>query len=139
MDTIRSRNILAFTVPLIVSQSVILLNGIIDLAIVGPLGTPAVAVVSVSAAICTVLFNFLEGFRTGTTVLVSGAAALGDEHQIEDVFRTALFLSAATGAAHRGLGGGGTPPPFPGAPAALRPHRTLQAARRLRLVLAHAL
>ena len=98
-DIIRFRTILALTAPLIISQSVILANGIIDLVIVGPLGTGAVAAVSLSTAVCIVLFNFLEGFRTGTTVLVSGAAAMNDDARIQNLVRTALFLAALIGSA----------------------------------------
>ena len=95
-ENIRFRTIWSLTAPLIIAQSVILVNGIVDLVIIGPIGTGAVAAASISNAICAVLFNFLEGFRTGTTVLVSGST--GNESRIRDVVRTAFVLCAVTGA-----------------------------------------
>ena len=65
--------------PIIAAQSVVLLNGMIDLAFVGPLGTEAIAAVAVANALCAVVFNFLEGLRLGTTVLVARFSASGEK------------------------------------------------------------
>lgn len=65
--------------PIIAAQSVVLLNGMIDLAFVGPLGTEAIAAVAVANALCAVIFNFLEGLRLGTTVLVARFSASGEK------------------------------------------------------------
>ena len=65
--------------PIIAAQSVVLLNGMIDLAFVGPLGTEAIAAVAVANALCAVIFNFLEGLRLGTTVLVARFSASGEQ------------------------------------------------------------
>ena len=64
--------------PIIAAQSVVLLNGMIDLAFVGPFGTEAIAAVAVANALCAVIFNFLEGLRLGTTVLVARFSAAGE-------------------------------------------------------------
>ncbi len=85
--------------PVIVAQSVVLVNGLIDLAFIGPYGTEAIAAVSIANALCATLFNFLEGFRLGTTVLVSGAAAANNINKAAAVVNCGLFLVAVIGAA----------------------------------------
>lgn len=79
--------------PLIISQAVILLNGMIDLAFIAPFGTEAIAAVSIANALCATLFNFLEGFRIGTTVLIARAAAAKNRVSGRTVLNTGLFLA----------------------------------------------
>lgn len=83
--------------PVIIAQSVVLISGIIDLAFIGPYGTEAIAAVSVANALCATLFNFLEGFRLGTTVLISKAAAANDVQKASAVVNSGLFLVALIG------------------------------------------
>ena len=78
--------------PVIAAQSVVLLNGMIDLAFIGPYGTEAIAAVSIANALCAVLFNFLEGFRLGTTVLIAKASAASDAPKATGVINAAVFL-----------------------------------------------
>lgn len=83
--------------PVIIAQSVVLINGIIDLAFIGPFGTEAIAAVAVANALCATLFNFLEGFRIGTTVLISKASAANNVPKIIAVINSGLFLVAIIG------------------------------------------
>jgi putative MATE family efflux protein len=83
--------------PVIAAQSVVLINGMIDLAFIGPYGTEAIAAVSIANALCATLFNFLEGFRLGTTVLISKASAANDVPKATAVVNTGLFLVAIIG------------------------------------------
>lgn len=83
--------------PLIISQSVILISGMIDLAFIGPYGTEAIAAVSIANALCATLFNFLEGFRLGTTVLIAKASAANDVPKATAVISTGLFLATIIG------------------------------------------
>lgn len=83
--------------PVIIAQSVILINGMIDLAFIGSYGTEAIAAVAIANAICATLFNFLEGFRLGTTVLISKAAAANDGPKTMAVINAGLFLAATIG------------------------------------------
>lgn len=84
--------------PVIVAQSVVLINGMIDLAFIGPYGTEAIAAVSIANALCATLFNFLEGFRLGTTVLIAKASAANDTAMASAVVNCGLFLVAVIGA-----------------------------------------
>jgi len=84
--------------PVIVAQSTVLITGLIDLAFIGPYGTEAIAAVSLANALCATLFNFLEGFRLGTTVLAARAAADDDKAGAAAVVNCGLFLVAALGA-----------------------------------------
>lgn len=83
--------------PVIVAQSVVLISGIIDLAFIGPYGTEAIAAVSIANALCATLFNFLEGFRLGTTVLIAKASAANDVPKATAVVNAGLFLAAVIG------------------------------------------
>ncbi|CVK21883.1 MATE family efflux transporter [Sporomusa sphaeroides] len=83
--------------PVIAAQSVVLINGMIDLAFIAPYGTEAIAAVSIANALCAVLFNFLEGFRLGTTVLVAEASAGNNAPKATAAVSSGLFLAAITG------------------------------------------
>lgn len=83
--------------PVIIAQSVVLINGMIDLAFIGPYGTEAIAAVSIANALCATLFNFLEGFRLGTTILISKASATEDIPKATAIINAGLFLAATIG------------------------------------------
>lgn len=83
--------------PIIISQSIVLISGMIDLAFIGPYGTEAIAAVSIANAICGTLFNFFEGFRIGTTILIAKASAAGNLSKGIGVVNTGLFLAAIIG------------------------------------------
>lgn len=83
--------------PVIMAQSVVLMTGMIDLAFIGPYGTEAIAAVSIANAICATLFNFLEGFRLGTTVLIARAWAADDMAKATAIVNAALFLAGLFG------------------------------------------
>lgn len=91
------KSITLMALPIIVSQSVVLLGGMLDLAFIAPFGTEAIAAVAVANAICSTAINFLEGFRLGTTVLVSKAAGDGNAAKITAVVHTGLFLALVLG------------------------------------------
>lgn len=91
------KKIIKLALPVTISQSIILLSGMIDLAFIGPYGTEAIAAVSVANILCATLFNFFEGFRIGTTVLIAKAAATNDTKKITAVVNTGLFLSILVG------------------------------------------
>lgn len=92
------KKIIRLALPLILSQSVVLIGGMIDLAFIGPYGTDAIAAISIANALCATLFNFLEGFRLGTTVLIANAAAANNEAKATAVVNTGLFLAVIIGA-----------------------------------------
>lgn len=83
--------------PVIIAQSAVIINGMIDLAFISPYGTEAIAAVSIANALCATLFNFLEGFRLGTTVLVSRASAANDVPKATAVVNSGLFVVAIIG------------------------------------------
>ena len=83
--------------PMMVAQSAVFISGLIDLAFIGPYGAAAIAAVSIANAICATLFNFFEGFRLGTTVLIAKAAALSDSPKGASVINAGIVLVAAIG------------------------------------------
>lgn len=83
--------------PMMVAQSTVFISGMIDLAFIGPYGAGAIAAVSIANAICATLFNFFEGFRLGTTVLIAKTAATNDSQEGASVIRAGFVLAAAIG------------------------------------------
>lgn len=83
--------------PVTIAQAAVLLGGLIDLAFIGPFGTEAIAAVSIANALCATLFNFLDGFRLATTVLIAKAAAAGNWPKATAVVNSGLFLAAVIG------------------------------------------
>lgn len=94
MKLISYKEIAKLAWPVTLSQGIMLVNGIVDLGFISPLGTEAIAAVAVSNVICVTLMNFFEGFRLGTTVLVAKAAK---PQQAASILNTALFLAAVLG------------------------------------------
>lgn len=74
-----TRNILKLTWPAIVSYSTVIFVGIIDLLFIRDDGTIAIAIVATANSFLTGLYQFLEGMKSGTTVLV--AKYLGEKHK----------------------------------------------------------
>lgn len=97
MELISYKKIMNLAFPLIISQSVVLAGGLIDLAFIGVYGTEAIAAVSIANALCATLFNFLEGFRLGTTVLIAKTSAANNTPQATAIVNAGLFLAALIG------------------------------------------
>lgn len=96
-QVISYKNIFKLALPVTLSQSAVILSGLIDLAFVSSYGTSAIAAVSIANVIVSTLYNFLEGLRTGTTVLVSKASELKDTDRITAVFNIGLFVALVIG------------------------------------------
>jgi putative efflux protein, MATE family len=96
-NIISYRQIAKLAVPVILAQSVVIVTGMIDLAFIGPYGTDAIAAVSIANALCATLFNFLEGFRLGTTVLVARYSAADNASRASAAVNAGLFLVAVVG------------------------------------------
>lgn len=91
------KNIFKLAFPVTISQSTIVISGLTDLAFVSRYGTRAIAAVSIANVIIATLYNFLEGIRAGTTVLVSKAAELKEDEQITATLNIGLAVSLAVG------------------------------------------
>ena len=96
MNIISYKEICKLAWPVTISQGIMLINGMVDLAFISPFGTDAIAAVSVANVICVTLINFFEGFRLGTTVLVAKAST-ENSRKIAGIFNTALFLALTSG------------------------------------------
>ena len=96
-NIISYKQIAKLAFPVIAAQSVVLINGMTDLAFIGSYGTEAIAAVSIANALCATLFNFLDGFRLGTTVLVARASAANDRRKAAAMINAGLFLAAFIG------------------------------------------
>jgi len=83
--------------PVTLSQSAIILSGMIDLAFIGPYGSNAIAAVSIANILAATLYNFFEGLRTGTTVLIAKTVAKNQDHKRSEVLCMGLALAFSIG------------------------------------------
>ena len=98
-NKITTRYILELAWPAIVSQSAIMLVGIIDLLFIGKIGTVAIAAVSVANIVVNTVFNFLDGIKHGTTVLVSKYSGANKQNNVSRVLLISLGSSIVLGIA----------------------------------------
>lgn len=89
--------------PVIAAQSVVLINGMTDLAFIAPYGTEAIAAVAIANTLCATLLNFLEGFRLGTTILISEASTANNPAKAAAVVNSGICLVAVIGGLLLGL------------------------------------
>lgn len=74
MDTIKLtyyKTIFKIASPVILSQASVTCCTLTDLCFLKNFGTIAIAAISIANTVIATFFNFLEGFRTGTSILVS--------------------------------------------------------------------
>ncbi len=96
-NEISTKNILRLSTPASIYYATIVLIGVIDLLFIGQLGTAAISAVGLSVSICTTLYNFLDGIRISTSVLVAQFLGAKDEHNISQILTIALISSIVLG------------------------------------------
>ena len=92
-----TKNIFRLAWPTIISQSTILTVGIIDLLFIGQLGTAAIAAIAISNAFINTFYQFMEGIRTGTTVLTARNFGAEDKTTISKVLNLSMIFSLIIG------------------------------------------
>ena len=105
MKSISYGTIFGIAFPVAVSQSAARIIGMTDLSFVAPLGVDAAASLSLASMLWAAIFTFLEGFRTGTTVLTAEALGAGREDRAAAVFRTGVAGALLFGGAIAALAG----------------------------------
>ena len=93
------KNIIKLAWPAIVSQAAIVMVGLIDLFFIRKIGTVAIAAVSVANLVNTTIYNFLDGIKHGTTVLVSRYLGAQKKEAISKVFYISLISGIILGIA----------------------------------------
>lgn len=91
------KQMVRLALPVIATQSVVLINSMTDLAFIAPYGTDAIAAVAIANTLCATLLNFLEGFRLGTTILVSEASTTNNPAKAAVAVNSGIFLAATIG------------------------------------------
>jgi putative MATE family efflux protein len=81
--------------PAIISHATVMFVSIIDLAFIGRIeaATLAIAAAAISNNVCAAIYYFLEGIRTGTTVLIARFFGANQQSQITKTINLALFLA----------------------------------------------
>ncbi len=96
---LKSRDVLAIAIPMILSNATVPLVGIADLAVVGQLNDPAlIGGVSLGSTIFAMLFWAFGFLRMGTTGLTAQAAGAGNRGEITANLYRALLIAMAAGA-----------------------------------------
>ena len=96
---LKSRDVLAIAIPMILSNATVPLVGFADLAVVGQLNDPAlIGGVSLGSTIFSMLFWAFGFLRMGTTGLTAQAAGAGNRGEITANLYRALLIAVAAGA-----------------------------------------
>lgn len=93
-----NRDILAIAVPMTIGFMTTPLVGIVDMAVVGRLGDPAlIGGVAIGSLVGDVVFTTCNFLRSGTTGLVSQAVGRGDRTETNAILARALLVAAVAG------------------------------------------
>lgn len=97
---VTNRMVLRIAVPMTLSFMTVPLLGLVDTAVVGQFGNPAMlGGLAVGAVIFEILFTTFNFLRTGTTAFVAQAMGRGDLAEQQAVFWRALILAGVIGIA----------------------------------------
>ncbi len=92
------KNIIRFSIPLMLSGILQLLYNAADVVVVGRFaGSDSLAAVGSTSSLFNLLVNLFMGFATGTSVMVSRAYGSKDQNQVSKTVHTAIALSIAFG------------------------------------------
>lgn len=92
------KNIIRFSIPLMLSGILQLLYNAADVVVVGRFaGSDSLAAVGSTSSLFNLLLNLFMGFATGTSVMVSRAYGSKDQNQVSKTVHTAIALSIAFG------------------------------------------
>ena len=95
---VTNKMVLRIAVPMTFSYMTVPILGLVDTAVVGQFGDPAMlGGLAVGAIIFEILFTTFNFLRTGTTAFVAQAQGRGDEREQQAIFWRALILGAAIG------------------------------------------
>lgn len=92
-------NIYKLAWPAIISHATVMFVGIIDLAFIArlPNATIAVAAAAIANNVCGGIYAFLEGLRSGTTILIAQFFGAKDSKNITKTFNIALYYALIIG------------------------------------------
>ncbi len=95
---LKSRDVLAIAIPMILSNATVPLVGIADTAVMGQLNDPAlIGGVALGSTIFAMLFWAFGFLRMGTTGLTAQAVGAGDDTEVAANLYRALFIGVVAG------------------------------------------
>lgn len=88
-------NIYKLAWPAIISHATVMFVGVIDLAFIAklPISVVGVAAAAIANNVCGAIYAFLEGLRTGTTILVSQFFGADETKKIPSILNLALHYA----------------------------------------------
>lgn len=96
-ELISYKKICKIALPVTISQASIILNGMIDLAFLGGFGTDIIAAASICNITSSTIYNFLEGIRTATTIMISKANAEKAKRNMSSILNVSLVNALIIG------------------------------------------
>lgn len=92
------RTVLAIAIPMTLGYLSTPLLGLVDMAVIGRLGDPALlGGIALGGIVFDVLFNTFNFLRSGTTGLTAQALGAGNDEEIKATFLRAIFLALLGG------------------------------------------
>ncbi len=93
------KNVIVYTVPIIITSIIQLLFNAADLAVVGQFcGSKSVAAVGSTSSLVSLFVNFFIGFSSGAGIAMAQAMGSGDSNRIHKVVHTAIPVAMICGA-----------------------------------------
>ena len=89
--------LIRLAVPLMVGMAAALLIGVVDTAMISPLGTVPLAAAGVTTAVLIILVSSLWGVVTVISVQISQAEGAGDPSRVAHALRSGILLCLITG------------------------------------------
>ena len=97
ISELKLKSIFQLAWPAIVSQATITAVGIIDIIFIGQISVGAIAAVSIANSFITSLYYFLEGIRTGTTVITANYLGAQEKNNIAKTLKLSLAYAVIIG------------------------------------------
>jgi multidrug resistance protein, MATE family len=94
---INLKNIFKLVGPNIIAQATVVIVGFIDLFFISKTGIQATAAISIANITTSSLYNFLDGFRTSSTVMIARFLGANDHKNIATTMKMGILYSLFTG------------------------------------------
>jgi len=91
------KTIFNLTYPSIIAQATIILVGFIDLFFISKAGTQSIAAISIANITTSTLYNFLDGFKTSSTVLIARYLGAKNNKNVSKIIKIGIIYSCITG------------------------------------------
>lgn len=96
-NEISLKSIFRLAGPNIIAQATVVIVGFIDLYFISKAGTHATAAISIANITTSSLYNFLDGFKTSSTVLIARFLGAEDSKNVSTIIKIGIIYSLLIG------------------------------------------